>query len=263
MAGEIAGRPHWEVGFDERGTPNQGEVNALLSELPGRDLTDLLVLAHGWNSDRGQARRLYQLYFQQVPGCSPRGQPGAGRHPRGGVAVQALGRRARAGRRPGRRGRGRPRRRRPGGPARRPGPGRGPQGRLPGRRPAPGPGRAGPAAGRAARGPGRPGPVPDPDGELATTPDADPAGEDQGETALLEDTPEEVFGRFADAVPRTGEGGAAGLGDAFGRLWNGAKEALRQLTYFEMKKRAGVVGKESLGRCWAASTRPTRSCGCT
>jgi hypothetical protein len=73
MAGEIAGRPHWEVGFDERGTPNQGEVNALLSELPGRDLTDLLVLAHGWNSDRGQARRLYQLYFQQVPGLLAQG----------------------------------------------------------------------------------------------------------------------------------------------------------------------------------------------
>ena len=56
-----------------------------------------------------------------------------------------------------------------------------------------------------------------------------------------------MFGRFADAVPQTGEGGPAGLGDTFGRLWNGAKEALRQLTYFEMKKRAGVVGKEGLG----------------
>jgi hypothetical protein len=30
-------------------------------------------------------------------------------------------------------------------------------------------------------------------------------------------------------------------------LWNGAKEALRQLTYFEMKKRAGVVGQSGLG----------------
>ena len=25
MAGEIAGRPHWEVGFDERGNPDQRE----------------------------------------------------------------------------------------------------------------------------------------------------------------------------------------------------------------------------------------------
>ena len=84
-------------------------------------------------------------------------------------------------------------------------------------------------------------------GELAGAPDAEAAGEDQGELALLDDDPEEVFGRFADAVPQTGEGGAAGIGDAFGRLWDGAKEALRQLTYFEMKKRAGVVGKQGLG----------------
>jgi hypothetical protein len=84
-------------------------------------------------------------------------------------------------------------------------------------------------------------------GELAADPDAEPAGEDQGEQALVTDDPEEVFGRFADAVPETGEGGAAGLGDTFGRLWKGAKEALRQLTYFEMKKRAGVVGKQGLG----------------
>ena len=72
MAGEIAGRPHWEVGFDERGNPDQGEAAALLAELPGKDLTDLLVFSHGWNSDRRQARRLYQLYFQQVPGLLER-----------------------------------------------------------------------------------------------------------------------------------------------------------------------------------------------
>ena len=70
MTGEIAGRPHWEVGFDEQGRADQGDVAALLGELPGKDLTDLLVFAHGWNSDRGQARRLYQLYFQQVPGLA-------------------------------------------------------------------------------------------------------------------------------------------------------------------------------------------------
>jgi hypothetical protein len=85
-------------------------------------------------------------------------------------------------------------------------------------------------------------------GELAGEPDAAIAAEDQGELALVEDDAEAVFGRFADAVPDTGEAGpAAGLGDAFGRLWRGGKEALRQLTYFEMKKRAGVVGKDGLG----------------
>jgi hypothetical protein len=248
MAGEIAGRPHWEVGFDERGNPDQGEVAALLAELPGQDLTDLLVFSHGWNSDRGQARRLYQLYFQQVPGLLAQG----GSQARVGTLGVVW---------PSKRWADEPE----------------PAGDLAGGGAA-GLGDAAPAAP-----PADPALVEDlkdvfpgddqrraldelarllaerPEdpaalarfqtlmGELTTTPDADPAGEDQGETALLEDTPEEVFGRFADAVPRTGEGGAAGLGDAFGRLWNGAKEALRQLTYFEMKKRAGVVGKQGLG----------------
>jgi hypothetical protein len=249
MAGEIAGRPHWEVGFDERGNPDQGEAAALLAELPGKDLTDLLVFSHGWNSDRRQARRLYQLYFQQVPGLLER----AGSPARVGTLGVVW---------PSKRWADEPE----------------PTGELGG----------GGAAGLddgAAPAP----PPADPDlvedlkdvfpgddqrraldelarllaerpedpaalarfqtlmGKLTETADDDPAGEDHGELALLEDEPAEVFGRFADAVPQTGEGGAAGLGDAFGRLWKGAKEALRQLTYFEMKKRAGVVGKQGLG----------------
>jgi hypothetical protein len=247
MAGEIAGRPHWEVGFDERGNPDQAEVAALLAELPGKDLTDLLVFSHGWNSDRRQARRLYQLWFQQVPGLLAQG----GSQARVGTLGVVW-------------------------PSKRWADEAEPAGELGGGGAA-GLGDAAPAP------PADPALVEDlkdvfvgddqrraldelarllaerPQdpaalarfqtlmGELTTTPDADPAGEDQGERALLEDDPEEVFGRFADAVPRTGEGGAAGLGDAFGRLWNGAKEALRQLTYFEMKKRAGVVGRQGLG----------------
>jgi hypothetical protein len=42
-------------------------------------------------------------------------------------------------------------------------------------------------------------------------------------------------------------GGAAGLGDTFKRLWGGAKAALRVTTYWTMKNRAGVVGKNGLG----------------
>src|SRR5215218_6100938 len=72
MASEITGQPHWEVSFDEHGKANRGEVDTLLAELPGRNLTDLFVFSHGWNSDRRQAHRLYQLYFQQVPGLLAR-----------------------------------------------------------------------------------------------------------------------------------------------------------------------------------------------
>ena len=42
-------------------------------------------------------------------------------------------------------------------------------------------------------------------------------------------------------------GGAADFGSFFGRLWNGAKNALRTATYWQMKNRAGVVGKNGLG----------------
>jgi hypothetical protein len=250
MTGEIAGRPHWEVGFDEQGRADQGDVAALLGELPGEDLTDLLVLAHGWNSDRGQARRLYQLYFQQVPGLLGQG----GSQARVGTLGVVW---------PSKRWADEPE----------------PTGELAG----------GGAAGLGDAAPVPAAPPPDPAlvedlkdvftgddqrraldelarlladrpedpaalarfqalmGELSRATDDDPAGEDRGETALVDDDPEEVFGRFADAVPQPGEGGAAGFGDAFGRLWNGAKEALRQLTYFEMKKRAGVVGRQGLG----------------
>jgi hypothetical protein len=250
MAGEIAGRPHWEIGFDENGRPDQGEADALLAELPGQDLTDLFVFSHGWNNDRGQARRLYQLYFQQLPGLLAQG--GAGDVRAGTLGVVW----------PSKRWADEPEPTGDGGGAA-------------------GLGDAAAPAPAAAAGDGalvedlkdvfkgddrratldelarlleeRP---EDPAalarfqalmGELAAGPDAEPAGEDQGEQALVTDDPEEVFGRFADAVPETGEGGAAGLGDTFGRLWKGAKEALRQLTYFEMKKRAGVVGKQGLG----------------
>ena len=51
MASEIAGQPHWEVGFDEHGKADQAGADALLAELPGKDLTDLFVFAHGWNND--------------------------------------------------------------------------------------------------------------------------------------------------------------------------------------------------------------------
>jgi hypothetical protein len=242
---------HWEVGFDEHGKASQSDVDKLLRELPGRDLSDLFVFSHGWNNDRRQAARLYELYFGQVPGLLARGGSAA----RAGWLGVVW---------PSKRWADEPE------PA----------------AAADGGGAAG-LGDSAADGVGPPPPDPvlvedlkdvfegaerraaldelarlleerpeDPAAlarfqalmkELAGQPDAGPAGEDQGELALLEDDPEEVFGRFADAVPQTGEGGAAGLGDTFGRLWNGAKEALRQLTYFEMKKRAGVVGKEGLG----------------
>lgn len=42
-------------------------------------------------------------------------------------------------------------------------------------------------------------------------------------------------------------GGGVGFGDPFGKLWAGAKDALRIATYWHMKERAGVVGRSGLG----------------
>ncbi|MGW4766923.1 serine-threonine protein kinase [Nocardia sp. NPDC004278] len=62
-----------------------------------------------------------------------------------------------------------------------------------------------------------------------------------------------VFRDFAMELMRSGvdldsaQGGAAGIGDVLGKVLHGAKEALRALTYWQMKNRAGVVGEKGLG----------------
>jgi hypothetical protein len=84
-------------------------------------------------------------------------------------------------------------------------------------------------------------------GALTAAPDANQAPEDNGEAALLNERPEQVFDAFASVAPARVSGGAAAFGDGFSRLWRGAKEALRQATYWEMKKRAGTIGRNGLG----------------
>jgi hypothetical protein len=64
----------------------------------------------------------------------------------------------------------------------------------------------------------------------------------------------EVFGAYANALIASGVditggagGGGAGVTDQIGKLWQGAKEALRGLSYWQMKNRAGVVGQHGVG----------------
>jgi uncharacterized protein YciI len=82
---------------------------------------------------------------------------------------------------------------------------------------------------------------------LAAGPDAVAATEDQGEETLLADDPEALFESFSDLSPYATEGGAAALGDPWKRVWNGAREAMRAASYYAMKKRAGIVGRDGLG----------------
>lgn len=65
-------------------------------------------------------------------------------------------------------------------------------------------------------------------------------------------TPVDVFTKFADGLVQAGVdfgdgGGEVGLDDFAATLLQGAKEALRQLSYWQMKNRAGVVGQKGLG----------------
>jgi len=86
------------------------------------------------------------------------------------------------------------------------------------------------------------------------------AGGDDGEGTgpvqppMLIDDARTLFERYRDTLSSVGvsfqdgdAGGEAGLGDALHGIWQGAKEALRQATYWQMKNRAGVVGKTGLG----------------
>ncbi len=79
---------------------------------------------------------------------------------------------------------------------------------------------------------------------LVTTPGQ--GEEDDGPAALLNSNPAAVLGHAAAMAPAP-VGDAQGIGNPFTGLWSGAREVLRTLSYYEMKNRAGVVGKDGLG----------------
>ncbi|HEY7052868.1 MAG TPA: serine-threonine protein kinase [Mycobacterium sp.] len=86
----------------------------------------------------------------------------------------------------------------------------------------------------------------------AAGPDGDGEQADRPPFAAESDPKTRLFTDFTAALEElnvdTGTaGGAAGFGDAVGRLWHGAQEVLRGLTYWQMKNRAGVVGENGLG----------------
>ena len=96
------------------------------------------------------------------------------------------------------------------------------------------------------------------------------AGNNDGETQpsnqpgmLIDRDPIDVFTAFSDRMADSGVefgdgGGTAGLSELTAKIWHGAKEALRQTTYWQMKNRAGVVGTNGLGPAiaWLAADQP-------
>ena len=73
---------------------------------------------------------------------------------------------------------------------------------------------------------------------------------------MLRDEPTQLFERYRDALQTDGMAfadgdGQAGIGDSLRGILHGAREALRQATYWQMKNRAGVVGAKVNCACVA------------
>jgi hypothetical protein len=71
----IAGWPHWQIEFDKSGNTDAAARAALLGQIPGKDLTDLIVMSHGWNNSPARARLLYENWFGMLPPLLPAGSP--------------------------------------------------------------------------------------------------------------------------------------------------------------------------------------------
>jgi hypothetical protein len=224
---DIAGLPYWEIRFDEHGElVDDGQLPA---QLPGQNLTDLFLLCHGWNASVASARELYQDMFtllaEQVrehalgrsigtvgvfwpSAVFPEDDPA---NPIAASTGQQL--------------------------AAAMAPVFAPQqqqalsriGELLDTKPADS------EQLREAHGLIR---------SLVTSPDLD-AAEDSGERAMLTQPTAAVFGHFAGMSKNRDD--AQSVGDVFHPLWDGARDALRLASYYEMKNRAGVVGRTGLG----------------
>ncbi|MET8153259.1 hypothetical protein ACIBSW_40270 [Actinoplanes sp. NPDC049668] len=271
MTDSIAGLPFWEITFDADGDPDGPGRDAFLAEVPARGITDLFVFSHGWNNERRTARRLYNGFFGLLAAqlrATPADPPVVA-----GLAGVVW---------PSKRWSDEPI----------PDFGPATAAALPGaaaateRAPAPADASSPtldkqtlddlrdtfPAATRALdRMAALLETEPD-DAALAefhallaefTAASGGAADDGEGDAAaagprMLLDGPERLFERYRDALRDAGvalpggSGGAAGIGDRLRGAWNGAKEALRQATYWEMKNRSGVVGRDGLGPALAA-----------
>ncbi|MFF8728441.1 serine-threonine protein kinase [Streptomyces sp. NPDC015171] len=231
--------PYWELTFDADGDVDGPERDRLLAQVTERGVRDLIVFAHGWNNDRSGATSLYRRFFAPVPGLAPKARIGYvgvvwpsmrfSDEPIPDFPGSVAAARAQAA----------PRRALDEDTRRallETFPGRATVldqlARMLDERPD---GAAGVAEfGRLVR----------------LLPDADPRGaadtDEPGEPAVLDGDPVAACEQFAEALAALGPaGGVAGFG--LPNPWDGAKELLRQVTYYQMKRRGGTVGERGLG----------------
>lgn len=67
MVDKLQGFPFWLLAFDKRGIPEDpGGIERLISGLKAEQITDLFLFSHGWNNDRATALALYDRFFAEV-----------------------------------------------------------------------------------------------------------------------------------------------------------------------------------------------------
>jgi hypothetical protein len=269
MTTEIAGLPLWELTFDADGDPDAAQRATFLTEIRSRGITDLIIFSHGWNNDRRIAHALYDRFFgilagqlRHIPPDRPTTVGLAGvlwpsqlwsDEPIPDFAAPAQS----------------------GGAA-----------SLTDLKPADD-AAADPTLDQETLAslrelfPAAVEPIDQMARLLTVAPtdqtqrefrqhlkefsaragvagndgEDDPVGEDRAPTEprMLLDDPSALFERYRDTLRAMGVtvdepgGGAAGLLDRLRGIRNGMKEAFRQATYWQMKNRAGVVGKRGLG----------------
>jgi hypothetical protein len=269
---EIAGLPFWQLTFDAQGDTDVNATQTVVAEIKQQAVTDLIVFSHGWNNSQATARSLYSAFFSMLAGqldqartdrpvkvglvgvfwpsqrwsdepipdfeaqAKAKAKPAAG----GAAAAEPVRAAVVAGP-----------------PTLDPTTLKGLRAEFPA-----GADNLNRMAELLAGKPttstmsefkaeldafAKATAVEDDDGEGAS------AGDNGGTPRMLEDDPADLFGRYANQLRESGVtfddggGGEAGLVDKAKDAWHGAKEALRQLTYFQMKNRAGVVGRNGLG----------------
>lgn len=254
---QISGHPYWELSFDKSGNLTAPDSSALLAEVAASGIADLFMMSHGWGTSAESAHGLYEAMFplvaeaaKQAPGIGPIGFAGifwpSLRFPDPPPAAAAqVAEAVQAGR--------------PGAadavlsgwqiaatlsasfddPEQRANLEQ--MGRL---------------IDEGTEGVGREAHESQEarlvrfHGLLQTLVRRDPQpAEDASETSLLNtDNPLSDYATISEAVGSTQfDAAAEGIGDVFGKVWNGAKDALRMASYYEMKARAGDVGRNGLG----------------
>ena len=264
MSSLPTGEPVWDLIFDEKGVLTRPvDRTALLDEVAASGVIDLFLFSHGWGTSEQAARGLYDtmfplirdaartlpalgpigfagiywpsLWFPDTPATPPQAA-GSTQAGTGGVVAESAGTAALSGAEIAASLR---------------------------------PGFADPdqqdTVGRigalidecVALGPAEPDPVKEKRleelsllvGSLVPPEPVDPEFEDSGETALLlTSDPKRDYQATAEVFGSAPPGSSTqGLGDWFGKAVNGAKDAVRVLSYSIMKARAGDIGRSGLG----------------